>query len=702
MKRIFSMLVAAATLMATVSGISAADTRLTLSPKSQYRFNADRSYIVGIEGIPDAAEVVSQFQDSGSVQVRKPDGTQRTGKVASDDIVSCGGDSARLLIYGDADRDGKITARDISASMKYMCGHETDICHPATDVNEDGRTNARDIVLIMRYILGSDEVLGNITYAAEEFKIDSTYRIVIPEGEDETLTEAANLLSTALDSLYETSVGKERIIRDGSRAENEIILGKTNRQYSRKALQSLPSDGYAYDIVRPSRIVITGSDSEGTYEAVERFLWDNFGYIDKYNTVYSAKIWNGEEYVDVKGSTVLTSGKSLTYLYPTEKVSLSINGTSVEKFTIVPKSDRFAASAGILARNIRLLTGVTLPIDISYEGENAIYVGRTSSGENYSPAGLEYNIGREGSSIYIDAFRYNVSRFAVRAFTKQYLRDFSADADITIDKNSVGGYNSNLLQMTSSTEKNIADGFVYREINYTDAHGLPVKAFALVMDKDAGTLKLGTPNGEKEISGSLATTTDEMKTMIASGEQVIAGINGDFFDLGGTNYPLGVCVRDGIVMQKTSSRPWFAVMKDGSCRIGTGLDVSKNIGDMAEAVGGSHLVLRNGYLSDLDQDRDFGGIRHPRSAIGYTADGDIVMLVVDGRRSEYSNGASLTDLALILRDLDVENAMNLDGGGSSTLACVEDSDVVIKNAPSDLSERAVYNSLVAVIADQAK
>lgn len=702
MKRIVSMLVSAVMLISAGSVVSAAQSRLELAPASQYRFTQDRSYIVGIEGIPDAAEVVAQFADASSVSIVKPDGSVRNGKIASDDIVRCGEDSAKLLVYGDVDRSGDINARDISAAMRYMCGYSEDICTLAVDVNADGRTNASDIILIMRYLLGDDVVLGDITYAAQEFKIDSTYRIVIPENADETVEEAANLLSTALDSLYETWMGKKWIVTDSTGAENEIILGAANRQYSRTELRKLFSGGYSYNIVKPSRIVITGSDSEGTYEAVERFLWDNFGYIDRYNTIHSAKIWNGEEYIDIKGSTTLTSAKSSTVLYPTEKAALSINGVPVEKFTIVPKNDRFIATADILNRNIRMLTGISLPVDVSYTGENAIYIGRTSSGANYSPASFEYNIGSEGSSIYIDAARLNVSRFAVRTFAKKYLRDFSSDVNITIDKNTVGGYNSNLLEMTSSTERSIADGFTYREVSYTDQHGLPVKVFALVMEEGAGVLRLGTPNGEKEISGALATTTAEVKTFLEAGERAIAGLNGDFFDLGATNYPLGLCVKDGVVMQNNNTRPWFALLDDGSYMTGDGTQSAQYIGHMTEAIGGSHLVLRDGYLSDLGQDSDFGGIRHPRSAIGYTGDGDIVMLVVDGRRVDYSNGASLTDLALILRDFGVTDAMNLDGGGSSTLALVDGTEVEIQNKPSDLSERAVYNSLVAVIDDQVK
>ena len=188
-----------------------------------------------------------------------------------------------------------------------------------------------------------------------------------------------------------------------------------------------------------------------------------------------------------------------------------------------------------------------------------------------------------------------------------------------------------------------------------------------------------------------------MKTLIAGGKNVICGINADFFDLGGTNYPKGLCVKDGTLMQESQGRPWFAVLKDGSYAMGTGNDSKKYLDNMETAVGGSHLFVRKGLISNVSQDTDFGGIRHPRTALGYTEEGDVVFIVVDGRRPEYSNGASLTDLALLMLEYGVTEAINLDGGGSSTLALAENETVEIKNSPCDVFERPVYDSIALII-----
>jgi exopolysaccharide biosynthesis protein len=72
-----------------------------------------------------------------------------------------------------------------------------------------------------------------------------------------------------------------------------------------------------------------------------------------------------------------------------------------------------------------------------------------------------------------------------------------------------------------------------------------------------------------------------------------------------------------------------------------------------------------------DEERMFMGRAredlHPRTAMGYTADGRLLILAVEGRHKGVAEGASLTDLADILLSLGAVEALNLDGGGSSCL-----------------------------------
>ena len=449
--KIVSMILTAV-LLASSLVYAAGEDAITLKDSSCYRVSENGEYIVGIEGIPEVDFVLSQFNRSDQLSIVTHNGEVRTGSIASDDEIVYGDSHIKLLVYGDVDRSAELNARDVIGMMKYLCGVESDICELAVDVSADSKINSRDVVLLMKYLVGADVVLGDITYPSVEFKIDSSYKVVLGENADETEEEAAALLCTALDSLYGHGLGTKRIITDKSSAENEIIIGKCNRQFYSKDRSKLSGDGYFYDVIKPSRIVIAGSDSEGTYEAVKRFLWDTFAYIDKFNTVNSAKIFDGTNYVDVKGSTVVTSSKSFFFNYPDDKAEISLNGVPIRDYTIVPKDDHFVACATILNRNIRLLTGKSLTVDESYSGERAIYVGRIADGGNYSSAGLAYNIGREGDSIYIDAYRLNVCRFAVRAFSNDYLLKDFTDRDISVSGNQLGIYNSNRLKLTDTTE----------------------------------------------------------------------------------------------------------------------------------------------------------------------------------------------------------------------------------------------------------
>ena len=91
----------------------------------------------------------------------------------------------------------------------------------------------------------------------------------------------------------------------------------------------------------------------------------------------------------------------------------------------------------------------------------------------------------------------------------------------------------------------------------------------------------------------------------------------------------------------------------------------------------------------------FNTNRHPRTALGKQSDGTIVLVVVDGR-NERAAGVSMTELQEIMRWLGCIEAINLDGGGSSTM--VVNKKVV--NHPSDNElfdpegERVVQNAIV--------
>ena len=112
------------------------------------------------------------------------------------------------------------------------------------------------------------------------------------------------------------------------------------------------------------------------------------------------------------------------------------------------------------------------------------------------------------------------------------------------------------------------------------------------------------------------------------------------------------------------------------------------------AVTGAPRIVANGKLSlNLKAEsvaESFSTTRHPRTAIGVTAEGKLLLVTVDGRQPKLSRGASLPELAAILLAQGAVDAVNLDGGGSS--ACSVRGALV--NSPSEGVERPVADSLL--------
>ena len=137
-------------------------------------------------------------------------------------------------------------------------------------------------------------------------------------------------------------------------------------------------------------------------------------------------------------------------------------------------------------------------------------------------------------------------------------------------------------------------------------------------------------------------------------------------------------------------------MKDGKAKILTQSQYASQKGNIAEAVGGRQHLLSVGQkvaVSDTSLE--------PRTAVGVTSDGKkVILLIVDGRRSSYSVGASYAILQNILLAFGAYDGINLDGGGSSTFLVANpsaDKGFETRNKPTDnTGDRAVPNGIAVV------
>jgi len=108
------------------------------------------------------------------------------------------------------------------------------------------------------------------------------------------------------------------------------------------------------------------------------------------------------------------------------------------------------------------------------------------------------------------------------------------------------------------------------------------------------------------------------------------------------------------------------------------------------AIGGNVVIVRDGVPQNIGDPA-----MHPRTAVGFSADGrKMFLMTVDGRQAD-SRGVTLTELGQMMAELGAHHALNLDGGGSSTMLAREpgSSAVQVENQPSDGGERPIPNGL---------
>ena len=228
-------------------------------------------------------------------------------------------------------------------------------------------------------------------------------------------------------------------------------------------------------------------------------------------------------------------------------------------------------------------------------------------------------------------------------------------------------------------------GCDYTHELYTTKLGKPVHVFTLVCDTDKTKLYIGTPDDGLKSRKVKATIPEMIASAENNGKKVIASINGDFFDMFGDMHPSGLTVKKGrVIANPASKRPFIGVTKDGKAVI---TDITENpdiIENLDCAAAGLQRIVKNGEVYDFAIGESFGYTPHPRSAVGITADGKVVLTVVDGRIPDYSNGASLYDLALLMLERGCTQAINIDGGGSSAVYIKHNGNTDLMSVPADL------------------
>lgn len=183
------------------------------------------------------------------------------------------------------------------------------------------------------------------------------------------------------------------------------------------------------------------------------------------------------------------------------------------------------------------------------------------------------------------------------------------------------------------------------------------------------------PGGVTEVTG----VVESPRGPLRMGQTVVVRLTGMTRTSGGTAIP-----RNGLVLSgrgsagRTLATLWQRVKtKDVAARV---LLRTESDPEAVESIGGAPVLVRHGRRWVASSGPDFVMGRHPRTAVGWTAHGDVLLVTVDGRQPGWSVGMTLPELADFMVGLGAVEAMNLDGGGSTTFA---ENGGTVENRPSD-------------------
>lgn len=278
---------------------------------------------------------------------------------------------------------------------------------------------------------------------------------------------------------------------------------------------------------------------------------------------------------------------------------------------------------------------------------------------------------------------------AMGTMSHQYLATFFLSDekinDIIGDQNQTYDENTDVSSIKVPTTKD--DSIEAYEI--TD--NPKFKGYYLVI-KDPTRIKVGvTSKLERE---------GERTSEIAEENDAIAAINGGAFvdkttvDWTGTGAtPDGIVISNGKLIWNTVSsgvselnKTSFGITKDGVLIVGQySYDDLKSM-NVQEALSFGPALIINGKMQTITTD---GGLA-PRTAIGQRADGAIILLVIDGRKLG-SIGATYQELQEVLYKLGAVNALNMDGGRSTTMYYNGD---VINTPSNSMGERALPTAIL--------
>lgn len=210
--------------------------------------------------------------------------------------------------------------------------------------------------------------------------------------------------------------------------------------------------------------------------------------------------------------------------------------------------------------------------------------------------------------------------------------------------------------------------------------------------------KLFDPSVVKVVLGQDKLGESETTSSAVQRTGAILGVNGGGFYSavkdGKTGiFPIGNTIVDGEFVtgfHPSNGEVFFAGISQYGKLIGGHFREEKALLNLKPVQGVSFLPILIQGGKPLPLPQEWKNTKHPRTIIGEYANGDFILIVVDGRQSDWSSGVTLERLQIKLIELGVKEGYNLDGGGSSAMVFKGQ----VLNRPSDGKQRPVANNIV--------
>ena len=253
---------------------------------------------------------------------------------------------------------------------------------------------------------------------------------------------------------------------------------------------------------------------------------------------------------------------------------------------------------------------------------------------------------------------------------------------------SQSGSDSSIWSDNGWDSRSVCDGITL--MIYTDSMFNSMQAIYVAdIDTAAGSFEFGVAAADSTV----------VTSVFAASENTLAAINGTFFSIEGRYNVHFVKVNNSIVAKTDSTE--FGIRATGlfaatgeETYISSWGPEREDAGTVGyeDAIVSGPLLIDDGVDMPLDS-TGFNAHRHPRSLAGITSDGHVLFVAVDGRQPGYAEGMSLFELRQLAHSLGCTDALNLDGGGSTTLVIAGEGTNGVVNKPSGIVERPVPSIL---------